>query len=204
MKAVPPQVRRRTGGRSARVVNDALEATLRLLARGGMAAVSFPAVAELARVSKTTVYQRWPTKADLVRAALLRVAQRDQPVRDTGSVRGDLIEFVRAHLAAGPLGGAAVEALSTFIEGCADPELVTVARLAHERIQEPAVRAVERAVARGELPPGTDPLMVVMPIAATLPHWSAQDGGLAHGERMVELVLAGARAGAALRHGKGG
>src|SRR5512138_1266815 len=90
--------RRRTGGRSARVVNDVLEATLDVLARDGIVSLSFESVAELAGVSRTTVYRRWPTREDLVRAALVRLAELQPVARDTGTVRGDLIEFVRLRL----------------------------------------------------------------------------------------------------------
>jgi len=83
-----------------------------------------------------------------------------------------------------------------------DPELLALARLVQERVHRPIVSAVERAVARGELPPGTDPTLVIEPIFATL-HFQlfifAQEPDLAFAEQLVDLVLAGARAGAAIR-----
>jgi len=195
--------RRRTGGRSARVVNDVLEATLDVLARNGYAALSFEEVAAKAGVSRTTVYRRWPSKHDLVRTALLRLAEMRSAARDTGTLRGDLLEFIRVKIIddrrererqAG--------LLRALMAEFGDQELLALARLVRDRMQQPIVAAVERAIARGELPPGTDPLLVIDPVFATLHFRLAVFGhepdlGLA--EQLVDVVLAGARAGAAVR-----
>ena len=75
MSAVdPPKTRRTegvlTGGRSARIVDGVLEATAEELSRVGYAALRVDEVAERSGVNKTTIYRRWPTKSDLVRATL--------------------------------------------------------------------------------------------------------------------------------------
>ena len=61
------------------------------LARDGFERLSVPAVAEAAGLNKTSVYRRWPTKADLVRAALTSSMGHDAPTVDTGTLRGDLL-----------------------------------------------------------------------------------------------------------------
>lgn len=188
---------RRTGGRSARVVKDVLNATLGVLARDGAAAVSFAVVADLAQVSRSTLYRRWPTRSALIRAALLHVAEREHADHDTGTLRADVITFVRLHAKVRSLACARAP-LSATTERV-DPELMAVAQLATERMQRPVLRAVERAIARGELPMGTDPMLVVIPIVATLQHPTPTDDELACSERVVDVVLAGARAGAAVR-----
>ncbi|ACL65820.1 transcriptional regulator, TetR family [Anaeromyxobacter dehalogenans 2CP-1] len=204
-RARPPssEPRRRTGGRSARVVNDVLDAVLDLLARAGYARMTFDAVAERAGVSKTTVYRRWPTKADLVRAALLRLVDVFPKARDTGTLRGDLIEVARVRLLEDTRGRErAIGLLRANMGVLDDPELRALGRLVTERANQPIVAAVERSIVRGELPRGTDPELVIEPIYATLQFHvfvRSEQPSLAYIEQLVDLVLAGARAGAAVR-----
>ncbi len=69
-----------------------LRAALEELAAVGYSALSIEAVAARVGVAKTTVYRRYPTKLDLVRAAIgqyLTDALGEPP--NTGSLRGDLI-----------------------------------------------------------------------------------------------------------------
>jgi AcrR family transcriptional regulator len=62
------------------------------LAESGYSALSFEAVAARVGIAKTTVYRRYPTKSDLVRAALRQYVEESFGVPpDTGSLRGDLI-----------------------------------------------------------------------------------------------------------------
>ena len=58
--------------------------------------MTIDAVAARAHVSKATIYRRWDGKAELVVAALRdrQVGVHNPP--DTGSLRGDLIELLRA------------------------------------------------------------------------------------------------------------
>jgi AcrR family transcriptional regulator len=180
-------------------VRDILDATLHLVTREGIGALSFAVIAERAGVSRTTLHRRWPTKSVLVRAALLRVLEREIPRHDTGTIRGDLAEFIRGLVADCHRGARGANPSSNAVEACPDPELIALVRLAEDRIQEPILLSVERAIARGELPPGTDPTLVVTPIVATVLHRRARGQDLADAEWVVELVLAGARAGAAVR-----
>jgi AcrR family transcriptional regulator len=73
-----------------------LDATWAELTDRGYELLSPESVAERAGTSKSVVYRRWASKADLVRAALLHVAGRDPvSVPDTGSLRGDVIALLR-------------------------------------------------------------------------------------------------------------
>lgn len=200
--------RRRTGGRSARVVNDVLDATLDVLARAGYAAMTFDAVAERAGVSKTTVYRRWPTKPDLVRAALLRLVDVMPRARDTGTLRGDLVEIARVRVIDDTRERErAIGLMRANIGALDDAELQALARLVSDRANLPIVAALDRGIARGELPPGTDPALVIEPIYATL-HFHLfvmnEEPDLRYVEQLVDLVLAGARTGAAIRNGAAG
>jgi len=79
-------------GRPRRPETDAviLDATRQLFAEMGAAGMSVEAVAARAGVGKTTIYRRWPSKDELVIAAVQDVIA---PVAlpDTGEIRTDLV-----------------------------------------------------------------------------------------------------------------
>src|SRR5882724_3495319 len=91
----PRKARPRTGGRSARVVTEVLSATLEVFAEQGYAGVSVEAVAARAGVNKTTIYRRWPTKAELLGAALFSLRDEEPEAPNTGSLREDLLTVLR-------------------------------------------------------------------------------------------------------------
>ncbi|MET7400217.1 TetR/AcrR family transcriptional regulator [Dactylosporangium sp. NPDC005572] len=62
----------------------------------GYAGFTIDGVAARAGTSRPVVYRRWPTRQELVRAAIGRALLRDRPaVPDTGSLRGDLVALLR-------------------------------------------------------------------------------------------------------------
>lgn len=74
MSEIPPAKRRRGRPRRQGADEDILTVTLAMLREGGYGSVTVDAVAERARVAKTTLYRRWPSKSALVAAALAPVA----------------------------------------------------------------------------------------------------------------------------------
>jgi AcrR family transcriptional regulator len=175
-----------------------LDATIEALAHSGYQALSFEDVAERAGVSRTTIYRRWPTRQDLARAALLRFAERRSSVfPDTGSLRGDLLAGIAdCGSAQGEQDLRLLRALAAEFD---DPELIALARLAWDRIRQPNITIVERAVARGELPAGTDPAYVMDPVFFTVMLKRllfGEDTRAEQAERLVDVVLSGARSGA--------
>lgn len=137
------------------------QATLELLAEHGYERLTVEGVAEKAGVNKTTIYRWWPSKAALLGAALTRGAPLELTAPDTGSLRGDLEEIVRALaglLTTPPASDIAVAALGA---ATGNPELAQhtraffADRLARER------PVFDRATARGELPPDADPMLLV-------------------------------------------
>lgn len=191
----PAASKPRTGGRSARVVHDVLEATLEEFARVGYSALSVEAVAQRAGVNKTTIYRRWPTKAELVRAALTGASTRAE-VPDTGSVRGDLLEVLRriTKVAATPRKRSIMRA---FFAEQSEPELADIGRsLRDERMPR---SIVDRAIARGELPAKTDAKLLLEIVMAPVRHRAivgleAIDDAFL--ERVVDVVVRGAASGA--------
>src|SRR5262249_54264066 len=85
------------GGRSERVVQQGLVATLAQPAEAGYRAFRMDVVSAAAGVNKTTIYRRWPGKAQLLGAAVewMRRFVHDVPLPDTGSLERDLAEAFR-------------------------------------------------------------------------------------------------------------
>jgi AcrR family transcriptional regulator len=132
--------------------------TLELLADEGLRGLSVERVAERAGVAKTTVYRRFPAKRDLVRAALASVSGFGQPdPPDTGSVRDDLHDLVRARVAV--LKRTATQLLMPRLmaEAGSDSELhALVLNVFADPNRDVVIRVLRRGVERGELRPDAD------------------------------------------------
>jgi AcrR family transcriptional regulator len=76
-----------------------LQTTLRLLTEQGYDAMSIEGVATAAGVGKTTIYRRYPTKRELVVAAVSSLAESVEAPPDSGDVRTDLLAFMREMVA---------------------------------------------------------------------------------------------------------
>ncbi|MBK3580300.1 TetR/AcrR family transcriptional regulator [Streptomyces sp. MBT65] len=164
----------RPGGRTARVRTAVLRATGDVLAEQGVDRLDLSDVARRAEVGKTTVYRRWGSVTALVADLLVDMAEESQqvppslPRQETGSLLGDL----RAHalLVQRTLADPRQGALFRAVIAAATCDTRTAEALRHFY----AVRAaewtpcVERAVARGELPAGTDACQVVRAVSAPL------------------------------------
>jgi AcrR family transcriptional regulator len=133
-----------------------LDAALRMLGTRGVAGTTIEGVAADAGVGKTTIYRRWPTKTDLILAAISDLVPPGDPP-DTGSMAGDmaaLAETQRRRLAGSGLSGIVPRVLA---ESMNDPQL-------HQgfldRVIEPnrqLLRTIfERGRERGELRPDVD------------------------------------------------
>lgn len=79
-----------------RVTTAITEAVLAELTEHGYGRVSMEAVAKRAGVGKSALYRRWPSKQDMVIAALAELSVPAAEVPDTGSLRGDLRTMLQA------------------------------------------------------------------------------------------------------------
>ncbi|NNG40054.1 TetR/AcrR family transcriptional regulator [Flexivirga sp. ID2601S] len=96
MATKTPEVRRRPGGRSARVQNAVYDAVGELMARERPDHITIPMVAERAGVNPTSIYRRWgDADALLEEVAVAAFTRDDERVPDTGSFAGDLREWAR-------------------------------------------------------------------------------------------------------------
>jgi AcrR family transcriptional regulator len=88
----PGKARRRRG---ATLEAALLEAAWDELMAVGYASLTMEGVAARAHANKTVIYRRWPTRGELVMAAL-RHHKTSIEVPDTGSLRGDVLAHLRA------------------------------------------------------------------------------------------------------------
>ena len=150
-------------------------------------------------MNKTTIYRRWPTKADLVAAAIRASAGHHEALPDTGSTRRDLVEMLRRAIAfAGTPEGRAVTRLISVESG--DPDVDQLGRSLRAGLLRQRSVIIERGKLRGELPAETDPGLLVdaifMPVTTRILR-HGEDVDAATAEAFVDLALAGARNGAA-------
>src|ERR1700753_2752972 len=72
---------------------EMLAVTLQLLQEHGYDGLTVDAVASAARASKSTVYRRWPSKADLVWAAFTEGVRQIAVPPNSGTLRDDLLQM---------------------------------------------------------------------------------------------------------------
>jgi AcrR family transcriptional regulator len=90
-------VKRRPGGRSARVQDAVHTAVGELMATRRPDEITVPMVAELAGVNPTSVYRRWgDIDALLEEVAVAVFTREDEALPDTGSLSGDLRSWAGA------------------------------------------------------------------------------------------------------------
>jgi AcrR family transcriptional regulator len=126
-------------------------AALSVLAEVGYRALTMDAVAATARAGKATIYRRWDSKLDLVIDSCNQLVSEHIPAPDTGSLAGDLREFLAAFATflSGPAGKAAQALVGELPH---EPELAEAFRKSFLRSQRDVLRAVlERATARREV-----------------------------------------------------
>ena len=190
------------GGRSERVVRQVLVATVAELAESGYRAFRMDAVSAAAGVNKTTIYRRWPGKAPLVAGAVewMRRFVHDVPLPDTGSLERDLVEAFRRKVSfKGRVEG---RAWARLLAEKHDPEVGAVIGDAVKERSDAWYAMVRRAVARRELPAGTDPRLLLGMLGAVVDAWNASSSGRLNTgllEAAVRTVVAGARSGSLVR-----
>lgn len=129
------------------------QAALEVMAEVGYRALTMDAVAARARAGKATIYRRWESKLDLVIDTCNQLASQNLADPDTGSLAGDLREFLTAFAAflSGPIGKAAQALVGELPH---EPELAAAFRETFLISQRDVLRGIlERANERGEVRP---------------------------------------------------
>jgi AcrR family transcriptional regulator len=183
--------------RSAEADRAILTATAELLAERGLADMSIEEVAARAGVGKATIYRRWSSKGLLALDAFVASFREQQPLPDTGTLRGDLLATLRAWVRAVTRTPAGPMLTGLIAEAQHDKELHAAWR---DRVLEPlrVQRRVmlDRAIARGEIPSPVDREVVLdMLFGAAehrllLGHLPLTDAFI---REMVDMILDGIR-----------
>jgi len=197
--AAHTQVRRTVGaqttGRAKEVVRRVLAETAKQLSRHGYTALSVDAVAAGAGVNKTTIYRRWPTKAELV-AAAVRDVTLPVGVTEGTSLEEELLRLLRSLLrfASNPQGRGLIRVMQT---DRSNPEVERIVAAQRVRRRAAGIAMVERAVRRGELPRGVPAsVLIELVYGAVIARLTAHEEiGEAFLRTVISIVVAGAKGG---------
>jgi AcrR family transcriptional regulator len=176
-----------------------LAATLDELTASGFSALTIDNVARRAGVHKTSVYRNWKDRASLVADALAENVATGVPIPDTGAVETDLREYAQSLIVwlTSPLGRAVLGA--TISDAArAEPEIAEIEQRFYVDRLRRARPMIARAVARGELPPDTDPDAVIKTVLAPIYLRlliTAEPVDDATSEQAARVALVAARAG---------
>jgi AcrR family transcriptional regulator len=186
---------RRGRPRSEQADRAILQAAAELLAERGLGGMSIEEVAARAGVGKTTIYRRWTSRGTLALDAFLTEFQGQQPLPDTGSLRGDLLAALRAWIRSVTRTSAGPILAGLIAEAQRDPELAVAWReRVVGRLRDQHKIMLDRAVERGEISARTDYEVVLDLVFGAAYH------RLLHGHqpltdkfanRVVDIVVAG-------------
>jgi AcrR family transcriptional regulator len=187
----PP--RRRVSLDTPERLAEVLAAAIDVVAEVGYERFNMDLVAQRAHVSKGSLYQRWPSKAHLIVAAL-DANRVEVAAPDTGTYLEDVRELAKRWLRA-EMPGDRRGLLLALLEGSRrDPEL---ARLMGEQLGEggisPMTVVLEAAEKRGELPAGVDTeLLGELPMSLAITNLLFRDQPLTEAlvDRIVDGLLA--------------
>lgn len=159
--------RGRPGGRAAQVIAAVHGAALSLLEEKGYENLTIPDIATRAEVNKTTIYRRWPGKAELILDVALTRMRADVPMPDTGDLGRDLSALLRSIAAAmaTPFSQGLLRAIMSL--GPEEAALYKPGRFWDQRFFDNA-ELVERAIERGEIGADTDPRQLLEMAVAPL------------------------------------
>jgi AcrR family transcriptional regulator len=173
-----------------------LDATLELLGEVGFSALTVEGVASRAGVGKATIYRRWASKLPLVVEAFGQLPALEDA--DTGSVERDLKTMLRSYLDLFHKTSLATVLPSLAGERAHNSELSKIFEPVMKGRRQPLVRALQRAVARGELPRELDLELAADLVAGPIAVRLFFTGRPLHADMVdpiVDLALAGLRQG---------
>lgn len=138
------------------------DAVMAELAEVGYGRLSIEAVARRAGVGKTAIYRRWSNKLEMVLEIVSDVAGRSVPLPDTGSFTGDLQLLLMIVSRALQHRIASQIIPDLMAEASRNPQIAeTLQKALRTHQQAVGEQLIGQAVARGELPAGTDPDLAV-------------------------------------------
>jgi AcrR family transcriptional regulator len=178
--------RNRRRRRGAELYAAIFQATLAELAEVGYSRLAMERIAARAGASKTSLYKRWPSRAELVVAALQHQGAQPEAAPDTGNLRDDVLTLLRR--AAARLDGVFGEAVRGLMaETLTDPDRTAALRpnmfSPRDRLM---VEILDRATARGDISAdAVNPQLIGLAPALVDHHF------LIHGAPIPDDVLVG-------------
>jgi AcrR family transcriptional regulator len=169
-QAIPIQ-NKRGRPRSRRTERAILKAASEIVTASGLAGMTMEGVAEGAGVGKASIYRRWPSKGALAFDAVVDTILATQPTPDTGSLEGDLRQVAEKWVQSSnrKRGGRTVAQLIAEVQS--DPNLAVVWRERFVgRIRSERRPIIDRAIARGEIPAGSDAELIMDMLFGPLYH----------------------------------
>ena len=179
--------------RDPRLDDALLDTALAVFLERGYHNTTFTEIARQVGVGTPAIYRRWPTKADLAMDIIVRVNE-PEPIPDTGSIRNDLVEFMRLRLQTWATPIFRQVLLPLALQGFAEGSLAAEVRerfVAYRRLLDTRVR---RSISAGELRADTDPtrLLDLLMGTVTMPLLFFQDiPPIDQAESIVDQVLTG-------------
>ena len=140
-------------------------ATLDVLGERGYASFTIEAVAEAARVAKSTIYRHWPTKLDLIADALETLNEQPRP-RPAGGTAREQVDELLEHLAAAFADSVLSACMPALIEAAEhQPEVAEFLHGYSARRRQTLVDVIQRGIDSGELPPNLDADLAALALA---------------------------------------
>ena len=159
MAATAIPMEKNKGRPRSRQTNKAiLKAAAEIVIASGLAEMTIEGVAERAGVGKASIYRRWPTKGALAFEAVVDAILAAEPTPDTGSLERDLGRVAESwvRLSNARRGGRTLAHFIAEIQSDGDLAVAWRERFVN-RIRKERRPIIERAIARGEIPAGSDP-----------------------------------------------
>jgi AcrR family transcriptional regulator len=160
--AIPVQKEKRGRPRSRLTEKAILRAASEIVIASGLAEMTIEAVAERAGVGKASIYRRWPSKGALAFDAVVDTILASEPTPDTGSLEGDLAHIAKSWVRLANIRRAGRTLAHFIAEVQSDPDLAVAWRERFvSRIRKERRPIIERAIARGDIPAGSDPEVIM-------------------------------------------
>ena len=151
--------------RIERTCHAVRHATLDVLGRRGYAAFTVEAVAQAARVAKSTIYRHWPTKLDLIADALETLNEQPRSQVPHGTARAQ-IEQLLEHLATAFTDSVLSACIPALIEAAEHhPEVAAFLHGYSARRRQALVDVIRAGIEAGELPTHLDSELAALALA---------------------------------------
>jgi AcrR family transcriptional regulator len=166
-----------------------LRATRELVRDTGYERLTIEGIAAKAGVGKSTIYRWWRSKGELVVEALAEILEAP-PLPDSGDTRQDLTAIVHQAMAQYDDDTGARAVIAGLVSDMHhNPDLAKALR---ERLIRPRRagnrEAIERAIARGDLPAGTDIELAIDVLVAPIAYRALITDAPITGDLAVQLV----------------